>query len=74
MTRVFSFPTPEDASQRNSEVKVPELDSRNLTDERFAGRRLELSKTFLFEPELLDIIDKIDLFMFLLTGLSNPIA
>lgn len=53
---------------------MPELDSRNLTDERFAGRRLELSKTFLFEPELLDIIDKIDLFMFLLTGLSNPIA
>merc|ERR1712070_461166 len=32
-TRDSSFPTPEDASQRSSEVKVPELDSRNLTDE-----------------------------------------
>jgi len=31
--RDFSFKTPEDASQRSSEVQVPELDSRNLIDE-----------------------------------------
>ena len=33
MIRVSTFRTPEDASQRSSEVQVLELDSKNLTDE-----------------------------------------
>ena len=46
---------PEDASQRNSVVKVPELDSRNLTDERAWGN---YSPAPCFTASL-DIIDKI---------------
>ncbi len=53
---------------------MPELDSRNLTDDHTGGRRNVLLTTIVYHTELLDIIDKIDLFMFLLTGLPKPTA
>merc|ERR1719263_670531 len=38
MTRLFSPVIPEDANQRNSVVKVPELDSRRCEPKKFGGK------------------------------------